>query len=498
VLLTNGCCAGRGGSGTGGGGSGTGQGGSGTGQGGSGTGQGGSGTGQGGSGAGRGAFGAGRGAFGAGREALRWVTDAAVTMDGGAIWPRSRVPGAPLSDDLYAGTAGVLAALAEARLSGIAEFDVHAEAAAGRLRSLSAPDSWAGFIAEPDDSDAMPECPDFGLYTGLSGCATALHIWASVSAYREAGAAARSLMNSIADVAATGQPVSTSPDLLSGEAGVLLAVVDIGGGDHARRAASIIADRIVAGARWVGGEPDWPRATDNSVFTPNFSHGAAGIGYALAAASAALDRPDLLDVALAAGRRLVRLGTRPDGTLAVPYSVQQPQETPDAPVSYGWCHGPTGTLRLFEVLDLLRPGQGWSQRARASRRSVRASGLPERLYPGFWDNLGQCCGTAGVGEMALDRYQETSDPRWLEWATTLAADVLDRSVSDRDGTRWSHTEHRRAPSGLEPEVGWMQGAAGIGGWLQRLARVTREGPAAARIHWPDRYITYSLDSITLS
>lgn len=422
-------------------------------------------------------------AFDAAREALRWVTDAAVAADGGATWPQTRAPGAPLTDDLYYGTAGVLAALAEARLSGIADFDDHARAAAGRLRSLARPGSGPGSIAGPEDSHRRSGSSDAGLYTGLCGCAAALSIWASVSDDSGAQEAARAVLAGIAEVAARGQPVSTDRDLLAGEAGVLLTLVEIGDAG-VRPAASAIADRLVAEAEWIDGQPDWYRRAGDAVYRPNFSHGAAGIAYALAAASTPLERPDLLEIALSAGQRLARLGSRPDGTLAVPYRI--PLAGADTTVSYGWCHGPAGTVRLFQLLDRLRPSRGWADHAEACRRSVRTSGLPARLYPGFWDNLGQCCGTAGVGEMALDRYQETGDTRWLAWAAALARDVLDRRIEDGPGIAWSHTEHRLNSPDLEPEVGWMQGAAGIASWLLRLARVERDGIAARRIRWPDR------------
>ena len=188
-------------------------------------------------------------------------------------------------------------------------------------------------------------------------------------------------------------------------------------------------------------------------------------------------------MALLAGQRLVRLGSRPDGTIAVPHSL--PLADPETVVCFGWCHGPTGTLRLFQLLDRRQPGHGWAGYAEACRRAVRSSGLPARLYPGFWDNLGQCCGTAGVGEMALDRYQEDGDAEWLSWAVTLAQDVLNRRVADESGVRWSHTEHRNDPPDLEPDVGWGQGAAGIASWLLRLARVGVQGPGAAKLWWPD-------------
>lgn len=143
-------------------------------------------------------------------------------------------------------------------------------------------------------------------------------------------------------------------------------------------------------------------------------------------------------------------------------------------------------MRLFTLPERLRPAQGWAVRAEACRRAVRASGLPARLFPGFWDNLAQCCGTAGVAEMALDTYQESSDPEWLAWADTLALDILNRRISDAAGVRWSNTEFRADPPDLPPAVGWMQGAAGIAGFLLRLARVHANGPAATQLAWPDQ------------
>jgi hypothetical protein len=71
---------------------------------------------------------------GAAREALRWVVDAAVPAPGGLTWPEFRRPGSGAEDDLYAGTAGVLMAFAEARLSGIRDFDAAAAGAVSRLR----------------------------------------------------------------------------------------------------------------------------------------------------------------------------------------------------------------------------------------------------------------------------------------------------------------------------------------------------------------------------
>jgi len=425
----------------------------------------------------------------AAREALRWVTDAAVPVPGGLAWPETRQPDGRVSDDLYDGTAGVLMLLSEARLSGITDFDAAAAGAVGRLSYLGGADpAGDGTPAAGDPANPPPDPRRAELYIGLAGYPVALRAWAAAAGDQAAAATADQTIAWLAGLIQAGQPASELRDLIIGEAGILLALVTMGRGPDADRAAGWIADRLVADAQWPdghpGGGPDWLMGGGYPAFQPNFSHGAAGIGFVLATASGPLGRPELLDLAAAAGRRLERLGRRPDGTLTVPVTV--PQRPRAEPVTYGWCHGPAGTSRFFTLLDCLRPGEGWADCAAASRAGIRASGLPARLWPGFWDNLGQCCGTAGVGEAVLDHYQDTADRDSLDFADQLAADVLSRATADARGVRWSHTEHRVSPPELEPVVGWMQGAAGIAGFFLRLDRLHKDGPAAPRLPWPDR------------
>jgi len=140
-------------------------------------------------------------------------------------------------------------------------------------------------------------------------------------------------------------------------------------------------------------------------------------------------------------------------------------------VNFGWCHGPAGTIRLFVLLDEIDPQPRWQHAIDACLQAMRDSRLPARLYPGYWDNLARCCGTAGVGQLLLDRYQATGDPALLDWVDTLAADVLDRALTTPRGVTWSNTEHTKNPPDLPPEPGFMQGAVGIASWLARLEAV---------------------------
>ena len=50
---------------------------------------------------------------------------------------------------------------------------------------------------------------------------------------------------------------------------------------------------------------------------------------------------------------------------------------------------------------------------------MRTSGLPARLRPGFWDNDGRCCGTAGVGEVFLDSWHRSGETGDLEFALQM-------------------------------------------------------------------------------
>jgi hypothetical protein len=85
---------------------------------------------------------------------------------------------------------------------------------------------------------------------------------------------------------------------------------------------------------------DWPDARVTPVYMPNFSHGCAGISYALARAGHALNRPDLVDVATAGATRLLDLGARSDESILVPHSV--PTRNPDFHSPTAGAMGPLG------------------------------------------------------------------------------------------------------------------------------------------------------------
>jgi lantibiotic modifying enzyme len=384
----------------------------------------------------------------AARRAFDWIRSVAVETEGGQGW----LEGGALADDLYAGTAGVLFGCAEAMAAGL---DTASVAAGARDRLL--------YLAR--QGSGVPTLPDDGLFTGWAGAAAALRAWSRVADDAAAAEAAGQVMaQTAARILGTPADPARCADIISGDAGILLILIT-DGSVAARQAAHVLADRLVAIAEPGPDGPHWRMEPGWPAIMPGFSHGTAGAAYALAAAGLALHRGDLVDVATGGAEALLAMGHHPSGW-ALPQGV--PPRPGEQAVSYGWCHGPTGTVRLFVLLNEISPQPRWQDAIDACLQALRDSRIPARLYPGYWDNLARCCGTAGVGQLLLDRYQATGDAALLGWAGTLADDVMGRAMTTAQGVAWANTEHTATPPELPPEPGLMQGAAGIAAWLARL------------------------------
>src|SRR5262249_17562547 len=110
----------------------------------------------------------------------------------------------------------------------------------------------------------------------------------------------------------------------------------------------------------------------------------------------------------------------------------------------------------------------WMDWVRKCANGIMESGLPDRRTSGFWNNVSQCCGSAGVAEFFLDLYRLTGERRYLAFSQRMADDFLGRATHDAQGGAWVQAEHRVKPDLLIAQTGYMQGAAGIGVGLLHL------------------------------
>lgn len=281
-------------------------------------------------------------------------------------------------------------------------------------------------------------------------------------------------------------------DVTLGTAGVLLAALwarrhgvarAVEVAEHAAAALVADAEHVPTGTNWQM-VPARFHAAAGGAQMPNFSHGVAGIAASLAVAGADLDRPDLTAAAVSGAEHLVSLGDARGEGFVVPRYLP-PDFNDQDEVTHTWCHGGTGTSLMFLALDRAgvpqvagQPPLAWHRRC---LHSVRTSGLPARLHPGFWDNDGRCCGTAGVGDVFLDSWRRAGDGHDLEFALHLADTLVERAVREGPYAYWRFLEHHAADPLLPPGVGWMQGAAGIAAFLFRVSRTVRDGADAAAV-----------------
>lgn len=212
---------------------------------------------------------------------------------------------------------------------------------------------------------------------------------------------------------------------------------------------------------------------------PNFAHGGAGVGYFMAQLFRATGDQRYLDAAREAARyTLSRAKPVGEGKL-VPHT-----EEARTPLFYlGACHGPAGTGRLMLELHALTGEDVWLDEARALVAGLKATGAPHTRSKGYWNNFGQCCGDAGVGEFALLMAARTGEVAYQDLARECAEVILEKSEVEGERRRWVQAEHRDRPDFLQAQTGYMQGAAGIASFLLHLA--TTEAGRPVKIAMPD-------------
>ena len=411
----------------------------------------------------------------AAEDAARWIRSTAIETPHGCVWPADPNDPKSVSTNLYSGSAGIVVFFLAANMAtGKAEYLTDARRGADHLLATI---------------PTKLEGEEAGLYTGIAGVAFALHETSKLTKDQQYAGGARACVDLLAreaKPAGAGVQWNDSNDVISGSAGIGLFLLSMGD-SRSVELAKKAGDRLLEVGIPEKGGLEWRISPNYPRFMPNFSHGTAGVAYFLARLHQATGDQRYLDGALAGARYLVAVADTSDGGCRIFHA------DPDGLDRYylGWCHGPAGTARLFERLYAITGDAQWQDWFERCVASILRSGIPEKGPDGYWNNVGQCCGAAGIAQfLCYAMVQVRKDNKTYLWwipddlAHRLAADLLARGVRDDRGLRWPQAEHRVKPELIAAQTGYMQGAAGVGMFLLNLSRANPycEEPL---IHFPD-------------
>ena len=389
----------------------------------------------------------------------RWLRSTGVKTDRGTIWPvnpaASDARSQPANTTLYSGTPGVVL------------FFLELHRATGRPEDLQEARSGADHLLSTLDDKATS-----GLYTGAAGVGFVLgETYKATKDRKYLDGVRRSveILEKTALARGAGVEWTAVTDIISGSAGTGLYLLHAGREwkmPHATALAVRAGKRLIELGQSEAGGTKWAMSPSMARLMPNFSHGTAGIAYFLARLYEETKDRAFLDSAIA-GARYLQAVARTDGDVCLIFHHEPEADGKDL-FYLGYCHGPAGTARLWYQLAKVTGDEAWMEWVHKSARGVMKSGIPEQQTPGFWNNVGQCCGSAGVAEFFLNLHQLTGSKDYLTFAERMTKQLLSSGTRDERGLFWVHAEHRVRPKEVTAQTGWMQGAAGIGGWLLRL------------------------------
>lgn len=401
-------------------------------------------------------------------DAARWIQSTKFRRGGREIWPAIGDDPSTVNSSLYSGVAGVVL------------FYLEAYRATGDPQFLGDARSGAEYLL-----DSVEEEKGCGLYEGIAGLGFVLdEVFRTTreAKYRNGANRCIALIQDRARRVGAGAEWSDTADIVSGSAGIglyLLAAARDRNDPAPRELAVAAGKRLVElgqqeeiGMSWKM-DPTFPRRM------PNFSHGTAGVAYFLASLYLETNDVQFLHAAIAGANYLMSIARQDEKTCLIYHHAPGGEEL----FYLGWCHGPAGTGRLFYRLYQATGDETWLTLLRQSAESILQSGIPGAQTPGFWNNVGQCCGSAGVADFFLALWGETGDRRDLEFARRVVDDMLARATPSAGGLKWIQAEHRSQPDLLIAQTGYMQGAAGIGSALVHFA--TSLDKRSVGIRFPD-------------
>ncbi len=406
--------------------------------------------------------------------AAKWIRRARLETKRGVTWPADPTQPASVGYDLYNGMPGVIL------------FHLELFHATGDRTWLD--DARLGANELTAQLPALDAARSAGLYEGLAGAVFVLeetHRATGDGRYRDAARQALAMIHAQAEktnFGASWTGPSATNDIISGSAGIglLLLWADQRIGDPPSGALALAAGRHLrdVGVRHEGALK-WPVGAGVKNLYPNFSHGTAGVAYFLATLTRATSDLSLMGAALSGARYLESVANTDQGGFKVFHHEPGGEDL----YYLSWCHGPAGTARLYHRLAQLTQRDKWEEVVRQGARATIASGAPEHQSPGYWNNISQCCGNAGVGEFFIALQRRAPSAEYASMIERVKGNTRARATVDGDGLKWIQAENRVSPDAVVAQTGYMQGAAGVGSFYLHAHALATGQPSA--IQWPD-------------
>ncbi|MEP6513723.1 MAG: lanthionine synthetase LanC family protein [Parafilimonas sp.] len=373
---------------------------------------------------------------------------------------------------LYAGSAGVVL------------FCLEAYHRSGDKKQLQLATEAADFLANtlPDNLDTTND-ESGGLYTGIAGIGFALSETYKIikeEKYRIAFLQCIRLLQNALTAEGDKIHYGSSTDIISGNAGIglfWLYAYNETGDDKLKQTAAQTGNWLIAKGIADSAGFAWKINDDMKIELPNFSHGTAGVSYFLSKLFETTKEKKFLDAALAGGHYLQSIKAENE------MICHNTGSTGKDLFYVSWCHGPPGTARLYYQLWQLTKDEKWKNAILKMASSLMEIGIPEKRTPGYWNNISQCCGNAGIAEFYLSMYKIFGDKKYVSFADKMINDILQRSTSATATVKWIQAENRTQSGNLKTQTGYMQGAAGVGMLL--LHRQAIDAGKQPQIRFPD-------------
>jgi type 2 lantibiotic biosynthesis protein LanM len=350
----------------------------------------------------------------------------------------------PLGMDLYEGVPGVLLFLAH--VAALTRDDAYASLAEKAM---------ATFLRQIDAGQSKVRT--IGAFNGWGGTLYVLAHLAALWGRAE-------FKQKIVEITSLLEPLirqDDNLDVISGSAGCILALAAVHRVVPSRQileSAELCGQKLEQKALKIGSGKAWMGGIAASAPLTGFSHGAAGIAYALCRLSQMTEQTRFVDLACEAIRYERSVYSPQEGNWPDLRSAEADAShlwTTRSPGRAFWCHGASGIA--LSRLGMLGQCQGLE--GLEARREIE-TGCQTTVRMGFGRNLSLCHGDLGNLELLLTARRKLELAAWDEFISEALQSILTEIEA---GTwRCGH------PKGVE-SVGLMTGLAGIGLGLLRTA-----------------------------